>query len=530
MQLNIHIKITMEKNTIKYPIGQQSFEQIRKGEYLYVDKTRFIEMIITGGSQYFFLSRPRRFGKSLFLSTLKFFFQGRRELFKGLYIDSIDWDWDEYPVFHLDLNTSRYQTEEGLNELVDNFLSEKEAQYGVESSGSNSIRFARVIKAAAQQTGRSVVILVDEYDKPLVNNIHNNERFEFYRSQLAELYSNFKSSADYIRLVFLTGVSRFGKISVFSGLNNISDISFDKEFAAICGVTDDELKENFHIGINDLRVEYGRSYNEEIAQLKKYYDGYHFSKSSPDIYNPFSLLNVFGKKDYSNYWIESGTPTLLVDQLKKNNYNLENIMSVECEQENLIGLDVNSIDPIPLFYQTGYLTIKNYNSKYDLYTLGLPNEEVKRGFLKFILPYYADLKQTNVQAFVVNFCRDIENGKVDSFLNRLESFIAGISYEMKMDEEVNVQNAMLVLFSLIGLNVDVEYRTSDGRIDILIRSDEYIYIIELKLDGSAEEALEQIGKKRYYLPWSTDSRKIYAIGINFSSSTRRIESFLVKGL
>lgn len=517
----------MEKKLTKYPIGEQSFLQIRQGDYLYVDKTEFIEKVISG-SKYFFLGRPRRFGKSLFLSTLKFFFLGRRDLFRGLYIDSVDWDWEEYPVFHLDLNNSRYQSEDSLDAIVDVFLREKEEKYGVEPIGNHSIRFSRVIKAAAEKTGRGVVILVDEYDKPLVNNIHNHERFEFYRGQLAELYSNFKNSADYIRLVFLTGVSRFGKLSVFSGLNNINDISFDEEYASICGITGEELRSYFKEGIESLNQITHRSFDEEVDQLKKYYDGYHFSIDCPDIYNPFSLLNAFEKKRYSNYWIESGTPTLLAEQLKKTNYNLEDIMSVKCEQENLIGLDINSDDPIPLFYQTGYLTIKDYNSKYDLYTLSIPNEEVKRGFFKFILPYYVNIRQSGVQTFVVDMSMDIEEGKVESFLKRLESFMAGISYEMRMEEEVNVQNAMLVLFTLIGLNVDVEYRTSDGRIDILIRADKYIYIIELKLDGTAEEALAQIEKKRYDLPWSADSRTIFAIGINFSSITRRMESFLVR--
>lgn len=517
----------MEKKLVKYPIGQQSFEQIRNRKYIYVDKTRYLEKVANGG-QYFFLGRPRRFGKSLFLSTLKFFFEGRRDLFKGLYIDSIDWNWEEFPVFHLDLNTSRYKTENDLSELIDNFLKDKENQYGVESSGSNSIRFSRVIKAAAEQTGRGVVILVDEYDKPIVNNIHNKEQFESYRNQLAELYSNFKSSADYIRLVFLTGVSRFGKLSVFSDLNNIKDISFNNDFAAVCGITDEELKNNFQDGIMKMMDANDHTYEEELAHLKRYYDGYHFSKSCPDIYNPFSLLNAFADVNYSNYWIQSGTPTLLVEQLKRTNTDIENLISIKVKQNSLEGLDINNMSSAALFYQTGYLTIKEYNKKYDIFTLGIPNLEVRDGFFEYILPFYSSLKSDNVQAFVVDLCMDIESGNVESFLKRLESFTAGISYEMKMDEEVNVQNAMLILFKLIGLNVDVEYRTSNGRIDILIRADEYIYLIELKLDGSAEEALAQIEEKRYALPWSTDSRKIYAIGINFSSTTRRIDSTLVK--
>lgn len=517
----------MENKLTKYPIGEQSFLQIRQGGYIYVDKTSFIEKILDG-SKYFFLGRPRRFGKSLFLSALKFFFEGKRELFKGLYIDSINWEWEEYPVFHLDLNTSKYKDEDSLDVLIDSFLREKEAKYNVKPIGNNSIRFANVIKAAYEKTGKGVVILVDEYDKPLVNNIHVNKRFVYYRDKLAELYSNFKSSADYIRLVFLTGVSRFGKLSVFSGLNNIKDISFSNEYSAICGISEEELKSNFQEGINELRKEYGHTYDEEISELKKHYDGYHFSKSSLDIYNPFSLLNTFADKNYSNYWIESGTPTLLVEQLKKTHTDIEKLLSSKAKENALAGLDIENMSTLALLYQTGYITIKGYNKKYDIFTLGIPNEEVREGFFEYILPYYSSLRSDNVQAFVVDMCMDIEDGKIESFLKRLESFMAGISYEMKMEEEVNVQNAMLVLFNLIGLNVDVEYRTSDGRIDILIRADKYIYIIELKLDGSAKEALAQIEKKRYDLPWSADNRNVIAIGINFSSATRRIDSYLIR--
>ncbi|MDE6717278.1 MAG: AAA family ATPase [Muribaculaceae bacterium] len=378
----------MENKKVKYPIGQQSFEVLRKGEFLYVDKTRFIDKIVTG-SQYYFLGRPRRFGKSLFLSTLKCFFEGKRELFKGLYADTMNWDWKPYPVLYLDLNTSKYKEPYELNDVLDRQLREWEEVYDVDVKDTAlAQRLATIIRTASLRTGKGVVILVDEYDKPLVNNINNPEQFESYRNALAAVYSNFKSSADYIKLVFLTGVSRFGKLSVFSDLNNLSDISFDEDFAELCGITEKELLENFSEGIKELSKKYQRSQSEEIAELKRNYDGYHFSEECPDIYNPFSLLQVFAKRKYSNYWISSGTPTLLAEQLKRTDADLEEVMHTVCDKSTLEGLDIDNISIEALLYQTGYLTIKNYNDQFSLYYLGLPNEEVKKGFFEYLLLWH----------------------------------------------------------------------------------------------------------------------------------------------
>ena len=518
----------MEKRMVKYPIGEQSFENLREGNFIYVDKTSYIEKIVNG-SQYYFLGRPRRFGKSLFLSTLKCFFEGKRELFKGLYIDTIDWDWEPYPVLHLDLNNQQYKEENNLDILIENFLSIKEKEYGITpTQQDHSVRFSNLIKGMYDATGKRVVILVDEYDKPLVNNIHNRNRFEMYRDKLATIYSNFKSSAEYIRLVFLTGVSRFGKLSVFSGLNNISDISFLPQYSAICGVTEEELLSNFQQGIEDLGEESGNSFDEVVAMLKRWYDGYHFSEKSPDIYNPFSILHVLADKYYDNYWISSGTPTLLVEQLKRTSTDLTKLLNIRCDRNALRGLDIDNISPESLFYQTGYLTIKDYDPRRQLYRLGLPNIEVKQGFFEFLLPYYSNMRTNDVRVFVFDFLDEMEEGRVEAFMKRLESMFAGIGYDMKFDEERNVQNAFLILFSLIGLNVDTEVRTSDGRIDILVRTNDDVYIMELKYDGTPEEALEQIERKEYALPWAIDSRNVIEIGINYSSEKRRIDGWKAK--
>lgn len=518
----------MEKRRVKYPIGEQSFENLRKEGFLYVDKTQYIEKIING-SKYYFLGRPRRFGKSLFLSTLKSLFEGKRELFEGLYINSTDWEWEPYPVLYLDLNNQRYHGDEDFDILIENFLMTKEKEYNITPAlTDHSIRFSNLIRIISQHTGKGVVILVDEYDKPLVNNIHNHERFEMYRDKLSTLYSNFKSSADYIRLVFLTGVSRFGKLSVFSGLNNISDISFLQEYSAICGITEEELLSNFQEGIDELGKNNGHTFEEEAAILKRWYDGYHFSDNSPDIYNPFSLLHVMADKYYDNYWISSGTPTLLVEHLKRTDADLTRLLNVRCSRNTLRGLDADNMSPEALFYQTGYLTIKNYDSLRQLYQLGVPNLEVAQGFLEFLLPYYATIKKSDPKAFVFDFLDEMEEGRVDDFMKRLQSMFAGIGYDMRLDEEKNVQNALLILFSLIGLNVDSEVKTSDGRIDVLVRTKDYVYIIELKYDATAQAALEQIERKEYSLPWAVDGRSVIEIGINYSSEKRRIDDWKVK--
>ena len=518
----------MENKKIKYPIGEQSFVRLRKEGFLYVDKTVFIKKIVEG-SKYYFLGRPRRFGKSLFLSTLKSFFEGERELFKGLYADSMEWDWEPYPVLYLDLNTSKYKDPDELNDVLDRQFRKWEELYDVDVKDTAlSQRLATIIETAFMKTGKGVVILVDEYDKPLVNNINNPEQFESYRNALASIYSNFKSSADYLELVFLTGVTRFGKLSIFSDLNNISDISFDEDFAAVCGITEKELLENFSHGISELSEKYNRTRSEEIAELKRNYDGYHFSEDCPDIFNPFSLLQVFAKRKYNNYWISSGTPTILAEQLKLTNTDLEELLHTRCSQNALEGLDMNSPRPIALIYQTGYLTIKKYDQRRRLYHLGIPNEEVKQGFFEFLLPYYTSINEERVTPFIFDLIDEIEEGRVDDFMTRLQSLFAGFGHDLKFDEERNVQNAMLLIFSLVGMHADAEVRNSDGRIDILVRTADYVYIMELKYNRSAEEALRQIEEKEYALPWSVDSRTVIEIGINYSSEKRRIDDWAVK--
>ncbi|MDE6409942.1 MAG: AAA family ATPase [Muribaculaceae bacterium] len=385
--------IVIPNEVEKYPIGQQDFRVLREDGNIYVDKTMFIHKLNISSVKYFFLARPRRFGKSLFLSTLRYFYEGRRELFENLYIDSTDWNWEEYPVLRLDLNTERYAEPGKLEEVLGNLFKGWEKKYNIDDvSGSYSQRFNNIISAAHEDTGRKVVILVDEYDKPLVGNLNNIDNFNHYRSQLASLYSNFKSSAEHIQLVFLTGVSRFSKLSVFSDLNNIMDISFSNEYADICGITERELCHYFQRGISKFAEKEGVDYEGACKLLKKNYDGYKFASEGSEIYNPWSLLNAMYESKIGNYWNETGMPTLIAESLKRVGADLKKTFDSYCKDSDLKGLDLLNPNPTALLYQTGYLTIKRYSRRLKQYKLGIPNLEVKYGLFNVLLPYYVKCK------------------------------------------------------------------------------------------------------------------------------------------
>ena len=512
-----------------YPIGQQDFKTLRKDGAIYVDKTEFIHKIVDSISKYYFLARPRRFGKSLFLSTLKYFFQGERELFKGLYIDSTDWKWEEYPVLHLDLNTDRYAEKGKLNDVLDNLFSQWEKRYGIEKIANNhSQRFKNILQTAHEKTGRQVVVLVDEYDKPLVGNLNKQEMFEYYRAQLASIYSNFKSSAEHIRLVFLTGVSRFSKLSVFSDLNNINDITFDDAYADICGITENELKEYFQEGIAKLGYVEGITYDGALRLLKRNYDGYRFAAMGSEIYNPWSLLNAMEKSSTEYYWNDTGMPTIIAESLKRIDADLEETFDYLCNSDDLKGLDLLNPDPTALLYQTGYLTIKSYNRRLKKFRLGIPNNEVKYGLYNILLPYYVKGFRKTAKKTVQDIIDNFICGEPDKAMRAMQSFFAGIDYKMRMENENNFHNAFYLLIHILGLDVETEVHTSDGSIDLTIDTDEYFYIIELKYDHSAKEALQQIEEKRYSRPWQTGEREIILIGADFSSKTRCIEEWIIK--
>ncbi len=515
----------MDACKVKYPIGDQDFKSIREEGFVYVDKTRFIATILEG-NKYIFLARPRRFGKSLFLSMLDYFFRGERELFKGLYIDSTDWKWEPYPVLHLDLNTDKYAGKGKLNEVLDNIFRNWEEEYDVDVKDTEySQRFKTIIESAYRKTGKQVVILVDEYDKPLVGNLHQDETFEHYRKNLASLYSNFKSSAKYIRLVFLTGVSRFSKLSVFSDLNNLNDISFDDEYADICGITEQELLDNFRIGIKTLAEEYEVSYDEACHLLKQNYDGYRFAKKGSEIYNPWSVLNCLAKKDIRNYWTATGATTVIAESLRNADIDIEQTLNASWKFDDLAGLDLLNADPTALLYQTGYLTIDSYDRKRNTVKLKVPNDEVKNGLFKDLLQCYIKVKSGTVKSVLDGICRSIEDGAPEEFMKYLGEYFSSVPYDLRMDNENNFHNAFYILMTLIGIDTEAEVHTSNGRIDLLIENSSYIYLIELKYDSTPAEALRQIEEKQYARQFQSDPRKLFKIGINFSSKTRRPKSW-----
>ena len=379
---------------IRYPVGIQSFAAIREGGYLYVDKTSYVHRLISTG-KYYFLSRPRRFGKSLLLSTIESYYLGRRELFKGLALDSLTDDWEPHPVLHLDLNADKFDTVESLEIFLSLWLVEWEHQFGVEvpECASLSFRFGQVIRAAAQTTGRRPVILIDKYDKPLLNAIGNEELADNFRSTLKAFYGNLKSMDSYIEFAMLTGVARFSKVSIFSDLNNLRDITFQNDYAGICGITSEELERDFKVGIHTLAQVNGLSDGQTMSQLKEWYDGYHFAYNNVDVYNPFSLMNVFAANQFDNYWFQSGTPTFLVRVLEKHPMQLRRISGFRIGKQALASAGVMTGDPVVLLYQSGYLSISHYDSEYEEIELDYPNREVEESFLKFLVPYYTTLPE-----------------------------------------------------------------------------------------------------------------------------------------
>ena len=518
----------MERKLQRLPIGIQEFEKLRTGGYAYVDKTEYIYDLITRGC-YYFLSRPRRFGKSLLMSTIKAYYEGKRELFEGLAIAQKDVDWAAHPVLHLDLNTEKYDSKEKLENVLNDFLCKTEQMYGrVASETSVSLRFQGVIERAYRQTGQRVVILVDEYDKPMLQAIGNKELQEEYRGVLKGFYGALKSMDGCIQFALLTGVTKFGKVSVFSDLNNLKDISMLKRYSSICGITEQEMLDNFSPYIDALSEEYNISREECIVKLRRLYDGYHFEVGVEGMYNPFSLLNTFDNCKFDSYWFETGTPSYLIELLQRHDYNLDSMSHASVTADVLNSVDAESKDPIPVIYQSGYLTIKGYDSLFQQYRLGFPNQEVEEGFIRYLTPYYLS-KESDRTAFDVRaFYQDVNSGKPEQFCKRLKSLFADTPYELVKNLENHYQNIVWVVFKMLGFYTQAEYHTSEGRIDLVIATSDYRYVMEFKLDGTAEEALQQIKDKDYSLPFAMDDKKTFLIGMNFNSETRNIEKYIIE--
>lgn len=511
---------------MRYPVGIQNFEKLRKEQFLYVDKTKLMFRLIDEG-QYYFLSRPRRFGKSLLISTLEAYFSGKKELFEGLAIYDLEQDWVEYPILHIDLNTANFREKGSLFAILNDYLCNWEKEYGKSDSETTlTLRFKGVVERAAKKAGRNVVILVDEYDKPILQTFHDKELHEKCRDELKAFYSVLKTQDRYIRFAFLTGVTKFGKVSVFSDLNNLMDISMDNRFISICGITDKELKANFKEGIKELSEATGKTEDETLEELRIHYDGYHFEESSVGIYNPFSVLNTFAKLKFRDYWFETGTPTFLVELLKLHHYELENLTKEQIAADVLNSVDSMSTNPVPVIYQSGYLTIKGYDKRFKKYKLGFPNKEVEEGFLNFLLPFYSTAGSKS-PFFIEEFIKDVETGNPERFMKRLSTMLDDTDYKVVGDAELYFHNVMYLIFKIMGFYIQVERPTSDGRIDAVIQTTDFIYIIECKLDRTAEEALCQIEDSGYAKPFAMDKRRIFKIGINFSSQTRGVGQWII---
>lgn len=510
-----------------YPIGIQDFEYLRRDGYVYVDKTALVYKLAHTG-KYYFLSRPRRFGKSLLVSTMEAYFRGRKDLFEGLAVASLEKEWKEYPVLRLDLSGKSYDAPNVLLEVFDDCLSKWEKQYGAEKrSDVPGLRFGNVIEAAYTKTGLPVVILIDEYDKPIVDNLGNEALADVFRSQLQGFYSVMKSKDGFIRFGFLTGVSKIGKLSVFSGLNNLVDISLDTPYADICGISEAELKAYFGDSVKAL-AEANRLSEEACYQkLALWYDGYHFSEESEGVYNPFSLLNTFSSLRFREYWFFTGTPTFLIRYLSEGEYDLNDVSGIKASSFDLSG--VNPVRPniISLLYQTGYLTIKDYDSRTDRYSLVYPNKEVEDGFLDALSEYFTPVIKSKSSLSVDKFIEDIQNGAVEMLMRRFSAFFADMDYQIMGDDELYFQNTMYVMLKLMGQQVEVERHTSNGRIDALIQTDKYVYILELKRDKNPDDALDQIDEKGYDWSFAADQRKVFKIGANFSTRTHRLENWKV---
>lgn len=511
-----------------YPIGIQSFEEIRRKGFVYVDKTALVYKLTSEG-KYYFLSRPRRFGKSLLLSTFEAYFWGKKELFEGLEISVLEKEWQEYPILHLDLNSREYKDESSLEAELNRHLEQWEKRYGDEfKNRAIEERFLQVIDKAYEKTGRQVVILVDEYDKPMLQAIGNKELQEIYRSKLKAFYSVLKTQDAKIRFAFLTGVTKFGKVSVFSDLNHLTDISMLPQFVELCGVSEKELHECFDASVGQLAQANDMSKEACYEKLRIDFDGYHFYPGTQGIYNPFSLLNTLKYKVFKEYWFETGTPTFLVHQLQKTHYRLEDMTEESLSEDTLNSIDIFEENPLPLLYQSGYLTIADYDEEFKTYRLRFPNREVRDGFVKYLVPFYTPRHNDKATFFVGNFVKEVRTGKAEDFMRRLEAFFANGDYALMGDKELYFQNAMYVFFSLLGLYVDVERHTADGRMDMLVQTADYIYIFELKINQNAETALLQIEEKGYTRPFAVDSRKLFKIGVNFSTEKCCIDDWKIK--
>ena len=510
----------------RYPLGNQTFEEIINAGKYYVDKTALVYRM-THTYKYVFLSRPRRFGKSLLCSTLASYFRGEKELFKGLAMDRLEKEWKCYPVIHMSLAAIKETTEEQIREELHNLLSEKEEDLEVAHiDGTLGKRMKNLIRSCYKQYGEKVVVILDEYDAPLLNVLHEPDKLKDVRQTMRTLFSPLKDCDPYLRFLFITGITKFSQLSIFSEINNLTLVSMDDEYSTLCGFTQQEVETVFTDGIDALATKKGLSREQTLDELRQTYDGYHFSAESPGVYNPYSIVNALAKKKTENYWFATGTPGFLVHMLKQFNTDFSSIDGSEAMESSFDAPTENMHSILPLFYQSGYITIKSYNERARLYTLGFPNREVKTGLMENLYPYYVtsdtDRRDTNIWRISEGFL----NHDLDQVFQTLQAFLEGIPYQDSHFDENHWTQMLYVVFSLLGIYTESQVRTAKGRIDIVVKTADDIYVMEVKLDRPAREALEQIDAKSYLVPYTLDGRHLTKIGKSFSTSERNITEWV----
>ena len=514
-----------------YPVGIQTFSEIINRNLLYVDKTEYVYRMTHSGGKYFFLSRPRRFGKSLLASTFQSYFEGKKELFKGLAIEKLEKEWTEYPVLHFDMSGGKHLEKEELERYLFSLLNENEECFGIENNDIDiNIRLNNLIRKVYKKTGKQVVVLVDEYNAPLLDVVHDEKKLKELRNIMRNFYSPLKKCEPYLRFVFLTGITKFSQLSIFSELNNITNVSMDDEYAGICGITYDELTTQMSADVDALGEKLGKNREQTLAALREYYDGYHFASVSPDVFNPFSLLNAMAKGKLDYYWFTSGTPTYLINMMKKfDTVYTDFAEGMEANASDFDAPTETMTNITPLLYQSGYITIKDYDKDYDSYFLGIPNREVRIGLANALIPYYVTPNTVAANGTVRNMARALDKEDMDLALQHLQTFLGTIPYCDNTNYEGHYQQMLFVIFTLLSAYmVDVEVRTHKGRVDMVLRTATHLYLFELKLNQNANVAMKQIDLKEYPKRFALCGLPIVNVGVNFDVETHNITDWKIE--
>lgn len=514
----------------KYPIGIQTFSEIRERNYLYIDKTQYLVDFIDKGYKYVFLSRPRRFGKSLFASMIHAYYEGRKDLFEGLAMGEYEKDWVKHPVLHFDMSAAKHMDKDMLERYLADMLTDQEAVFGYKSEKQDpNIRLKDLVVTANRLTGRKVALIIDEYDAPLLDVVHEELNLVALRRAMQNFYSPIKSLDPYLEFVFLTGITKFAQLSIFSELNNLFNISMYDKYSAICGISSEELHTQMLPDVERLAEHLHLSVDETFERLKRKYDGYHFSKNSEDVYNPFSLIKALASGDIGDYWFDSGTPTYIIKLLQKYNVGLRDLTGQDAGVSDFDVSPENMTTALPLLYQSGYLTIKHYEPMIDLYTLGYPNEEVRTGMVRSLAANYLTPAEGTNSSFVIKFVKAVIADDMEQALTLMRAYLAGVSYRLSNKTERDVQTIFYLVFSLIGSFIKVEEESAHGRADVVITLPSVVYVMELKFDGSADAALRQIDKKGYLIPYTADGKRLVKVGVNYSSEERTITEWRIEG-